>query len=45
MSDFISSFFSWGKSKDEPKEEIEEVVVKEKLFEIPKIKESSDENE
>jgi len=30
MSDFISGFFSWGKSKDEPKEEIEEVVVKEK---------------
>ena len=45
MSDFISSFFSWGKSKDEPKEENKEVVVKEKLFEIPKIKESSDENE
>ena len=47
MSDFISGFFSWGKSKkvEEPKEEIEEVVVKEKLFEIPKIKESSDENE
>jgi hypothetical protein len=30
MSDFISGFFSWGKSKEEPKEENKEAVVKEK---------------